>query len=85
MEKYEIRIVEVDGICVLIYNGNIINPFSDKFAKRYLLKYIGCNARESILSEIKSYYDTQFKEHYLLKQVVAIKLDSEIPGVKEYR
>lgn len=51
---------ELDGISAIMYNGNIVNPFSDKFANGYSLKYIGRNARPSILSETKNYFDTRF-------------------------
>ena len=41
MESYGIGIFELDGMSVVTHNRNIVNPFSDKFAKQYLLKYIG--------------------------------------------
>lgn len=40
-------------------------PFSDTFAKRYLLKYMACAVYLTILSEIKNHYETRVKEYYL--------------------
>jgi len=84
MEAYGIRIVEIDGVSVLTHDGNILNPFSERFNKRYLVNAVDCpSVRDDILSTIHSHFDNHSKDHYVRKRVVSINHDSEIAGVKE--
>jgi len=79
-----IRIVEIDGVSVLTHDRNILNPFSERFNKRYLVNAVDCSiVRDDILSTIHSHFDNHSKDHYVRKRVVSINHDSEIAGVKE--
>lgn len=70
--------------CPFLHRDKIVNPLAEKFANKYLPRYIeSSDIRSSILSDIKSYFQQHPKQHYLMKQIVAIQDDSEIPGVKE--
>lgn len=79
-----IRIVEIDGVSVLTHDRNTLNPFSERFNKRYLVNAVDCpSVRDDILSTIHSHFDNHSKDHYVRKRVVSINHDSEIAGVKE--
>ena len=43
MEAYGISIVEIDEVSVLTHDRNILNPFSERFNKRYLVKAVDCS------------------------------------------
>ena len=84
MEAYGIRIIEIDGVSVVTHDGNIINPFSERFTQRYLGNTVDCSSiREDILSTIHNHFTNQSKDHYVRKKVVPINHYSEIMGVKE--
>jgi len=84
MEAHGIRIVEIDGVSILTHNGNILNPFSERFTQRYLANVVGCSSvREDILSTINNHFDNHSKSHYVRKSVVSTDHASEIAGVKE--
>ena len=84
MEAHGIRIVEIDGVSILTHNGNILNPFSERFTQRYLANIVGCSSvREDILSTINNHFDNHSKSHYVRKSVVSTDHASEIAGVKE--
>ena len=45
--------VEIDGVSVLTHDRNILNPFSERFNKRYLVNAVDCSiVRDDILSTI---------------------------------
>ena len=84
MEAHGIRIVEIDGVSILTHDGNILNPFSERFTQRYLTNIVGCSSlREDILSTIKNHFDNHSKDHYARKSVVSVGSASEIAGIKE--
>ncbi|CAR65729.1 DEHA2D19448p [Debaryomyces hansenii CBS767] len=79
-----IRIVEIDGVSVLTHDRNTLNPFSERFNKRYLVNAMDCSIiRDDILSTIHNHFDNHSKDHYVRKRVVPINYYSEIAGVKE--
>ncbi len=85
MEAYGIRIVEIDGVSILTHDGNIINPFSERFTQRYLVNLVGCSSiRDGILSTINNYFNIHTKNHYVRKRVVSISHASDIAGIKEF-
>lgn len=68
----------------IVHDRNILNPFSERFNKRYLVNAVDCpSVRDDILSTIHSHFDNHSKDHYVRKRVVSINHDSEIAGVKE--
>jgi len=76
--------VEIDGVSVLTHDRNILNPFSERFNKRYLVNAMDCSiVRDDILSTIHNHFDNHSKDHYVRKRVVPINYYSEIAGVKE--
>ena len=84
MESHELRIIEVGRLSILVHKNKIVNPLAEKFANKYLPRFIeSSEIRSTILSEIKSHYQERSKQHYLLKQVIAVTDESELPGVKE--
>ena len=84
MESHELRIREVGGLSILVHKNKIVNPLAEKFANKYLPRFIDSSEiRSTILSEINSHYQKHSKQHYSLKQIIAVTDDSEIPGVKE--
>ena len=86
MESHELRFIEVERLPILVHKNKIVNPLAEKFASKYLPRFIESSEIRStictILSEIKSHYQERSKQHYLLKQVIAVKDESELPGVK---
>lgn len=84
MEAYRICIVDINGVSVLTHNGNILNPFSERFTQRYLVDVVSCSSiREDVLSTINNHFDNHSKSHYVHKSVVSIDHASEIAGIKE--
>ena len=62
MEAHGIRIVEIDGVSVVTHDGNIINPFSERFTQRYLVNAVGCSSiRKDILSTIINHFRQPLK------------------------
>lgn len=61
-----------------IHDGNIINPFYERFTTRYLVNVVG-----RLLSTINKHFDNNSKDHYVRRSVVSIGHTSEIAGSKE--
>ncbi|CUM53629.1 unnamed protein product [Debaryomyces tyrocola] len=84
MDTHELRIREVGGLSILVDKDKIVNPLAEKFANKHLPRLIeSSEIRSTMLSEIRSCYREHSKKHYLLKQIIAVTDDSEVPGVKE--
>jgi hypothetical protein len=57
MESHELRIREVGGLSILVHKNKIVNPLAEKFANKYLPRFIeSSEVRSTILAEIKCYY-----------------------------
>lgn len=85
MEAYGIRIVEIDGVSVLTHDRNILNPFSERFNKRYLVN--AWIVPVSVMTFYQQFIITSIttQNHYVRKRVVPINYYSVIAGVKEYK
>lgn len=85
MEVHGIKVVNVEDVPVVVYQGRIVNPFSEEFETRLLPQIIPVTEeRQGVLNGIMEYFTAYSKEHYLRKRIIPIG-NTEIPEVKEVK
>ena len=79
METHDLRIVQVEGISLVIHDKKIVNPLSERFRKH--VHRIAGSSSDDILDHISSHFQNRSRAHYLHKQSLGVQ-DPDIPGIR---
>lgn len=73
MELHGIKVITVEEVPVVVYQGRIVNPFSKKFETKFLSRIIPVTEeRHEVLGRIIDHFTLSTKEHYLRKRIIPI-------------